>query len=91
MNKATIVRGELIGLKAKVKKSENKSLEGCKGKVIDETKNMLLIENGKIKKIPKKGTTFIFNVKTKKVVVEGDLLLGKPEQRLKRKVKRKRW
>lgn len=91
MNKTEIVKGELIGIKIKVEKSKNKSLEGCEGKVIDETKNMFVIENGKIKKIPKKGTIFTFNVKTKKMVMEGDLLLGRPEQRLKKKVKKKRW
>ncbi len=49
MKKAQIV-GMLIGKKIKVKNALNKSLLGISGKVIDETKNMLLLQTKKGKK-----------------------------------------
>lgn len=39
--------GKLIGKKIKVKKTKNKSLEGIKGTVINETKNMIVIKTKK--------------------------------------------
>lgn len=83
-----ITQHELIGLKAEIKESKNKSLTGLKGKVIDETRNMLKIETEKgEKEIPKKDCTFSFKLDDKKVQVEGRLLVGRPEDRIKRKVK----
>ena len=48
------LRQEFIGLKAKVIASKDPSIEGIEGIIIDETKNMLIIETSKgIKKIAK--------------------------------------
>ncbi len=48
-------KGELIGLNIEVIKSNNKANIGIKGKIIDETKNMIIIKNEKgIKKLIKK-------------------------------------
>ncbi len=86
-----ILRHELIGLRVEVKQAENPLHIGLKGLVVYETKNMLWIENekGKIKKIPKKGTKFMFTLPDgKKVLVEGSAILARPEERIKKKVRR---
>lgn len=86
-----ILQHELIGLKAEVKQAKNKLNEGIKGIVVNETKNMLWIENekGKIKKIPKKDTIFMFILPDgKKVLVDGNAILARPEERIKKKVRK---
>ena len=48
-----------IGKEVEVVDARNRSYIGIKGKVIDETKNLVIIErNGKVKKILKSGTKF---------------------------------
>ncbi len=83
-----LIRHEFIGLKVKVYKSKNKYMEGIEGIVVDETKNMLILETSKGEKmIPKKGTIFHFYLNDKVVEVEGDVIAFRPEDRIKRKVK----
>ncbi len=83
-----IVRHELIGLRVKVYKARNRCLEGIEGIVVDETKNMLIVETKKGEKmIPKKGTIFHFYLNDKVVEVDGDVIAFRPEDRIKRKVK----
>jgi RNase P/RNase MRP subunit p29 len=63
---------------------------GIKGTVIDETKNMLTLSNndGRIM-IPKDTSTFMFTLNDATLVqVDGYRLLGRPENRLKSKVRR---
>ncbi|MDD2665622.1 MAG: ribonuclease P protein component 1 [Methanocellales archaeon] len=80
---------ELIGLFAEVSASTNSSLVGIKGKVVDETRNLLVIEN---KKIPKSCSTFVFSIPNNKVKVDGKLLVSRPEDRIKRRLRGgKRW
>lgn len=85
-----LVKHELIGLTAEVAGSTNKLHVGTRGLVVDETKNTLTIETEKgIKKIQKKGTTFIFKISSgKKVKVNGNKIAVRPEDRLKLKVKK---
>ncbi len=81
-----ILRHELIGLDCIIVCSKNKQLIGKKGKVIDETKNMLILEiKGKINKIPKNICTFQFELGKKKMIVKGSMLVGRPEDRIKRR------
>ncbi|AEH06751.1 Ribonuclease P protein component 1 [Methanothermococcus okinawensis IH1] len=85
-----ILRHELIGLNVEIVKSPNLSLVGIKGKVVDETRNTLIIErfgSGKEIRIPKDVAVFRFELKDKSVDVIGSLLIGRPEDRLKRKIK----
>jgi len=84
---ANLVRHELIGLKVKIAKSTDKTQKGLTGKVIDETYNTLKIEtkNGE-KTVIKKNCVFIFALPNKvKVQVDGKLLVGRPEDRIKKK------
>ncbi len=85
-----LIRHELIGLKVEVVDSTNKFHIGIKGLVVDETKNLLIIETEKgIKKIQKKGTTFVFEIPNgKKVKVNGTIIAKRPEDRIKLKVKK---
>lgn len=85
-----LIRHELIGLEAGVIGSTNKFQIGIHGTVVDETKNTLTIETGKgLKKIQKKGATFIFKIPSgKKVKVVGNKIATRPEERIKLKVKK---
>ncbi|MEM4772667.1 MAG: ribonuclease P protein subunit [Nanoarchaeales archaeon] len=87
-NEYNLVRHELIGLKVKILDSKNKSLKKIKGIIVDETYNTIIIEekNKKRKVIPKKSTIFLFELENnKKVKVLGDILIGRPEDRIKKK------
>jgi len=84
-----ILRHELIGLEVEIVDATNPSLIGIKGRVVDETRNTLVIEkyNGKEVVIPKDVAVFKFKLKDKYVKVIGSLLVGRPEDRLKKKIK----
>ena len=77
------MKGELIGLMVKVIRSANKSNTGIKGKVIDETMNTLVIEKDNEKKILSKDQNE-FEFPEKKIRIDGGLLLGRPEDRIKK-------
>ena len=77
----TLKRHELIGLKCRVIRASNPVIIGTEGTVIDESKNMITIENDKRRKIPKKGAVFQFELE-KSVIVDGSDLLGRPEDRV---------
>jgi len=85
-----IIRHELIGLPVEIVESKNKFQAGIKGTVVDETKNLLIIETKRgIKKIQKKGAKFIFTIPDgRKVIVNGEKIALRPEERIKIKVKR---
>ncbi|RJS91117.1 ribonuclease P protein subunit [Candidatus Bathyarchaeota archaeon] len=87
-----IIQHEFIGLKAKVVKCANPYCEGIKGKVIDETRNTFLLEeNGIEKRVIKEISVFQFTYPDGTVVeISGKLLVGRPEDRIK-KIIRRRW
>ncbi|MHC1631362.1 MAG: ribonuclease P protein component 1 [Methanotrichaceae archaeon] len=88
-----IFRHELIGLPVEVAESTNLCLAGISGKVVDETRNMLLIETRKgTKHIFKSHTCFVFTLpQRRRVNVEGSVLVSRPENRIYKKVRRLRW
>ena len=76
-----------IGINAEVINSSSRELIGKKGKIIDETKNLIVIEsdNNREIKIPKNSCTFRFYTEDKSVVdVEGKKITFKPEDRAKK-------
>lgn len=85
-----LVRHELIGLDVKIAKSTDSSQKRLKGKVVDESYNTLTIEvKRKEKIIPKNNSIFIFTLPNKvKVQVDGKILIGRPEDRIKKKIPR---
>ncbi len=83
-NKKMLARSELIGLDVEVIESENRFNKGLKGKVIDETKNMFIIETKKGKKsIIKDQCIFEFKLKEKNIQINGKSLTTRPEERIK--------
>lgn len=82
-----MLRHELIGTQLEVIEASNRSLIGLKGRVIDETKSTLVIEKGnKEKSIPKKNTKMKITFKNASIEVKGDLLAGRPEDRMKKRI-----
>ncbi len=76
-----LLKGELIGMNVKV---IGKNIQG---KIIDETKNMLVIKTKEgIKKIIKKNSKMEFAIDNEKIAVEGNKLVARPEERIKLKV-----
>ncbi|MBI4010343.1 MAG: ribonuclease P protein component 1 [Candidatus Aenigmarchaeota archaeon] len=83
-----LVRHELISLPVKISKSTDLTQKGLSGKVIDETYNTIKIEakDGKEKTVIKGNCVFVFTLPNKtKVQVDGNLLVSRPEDRIKKK------
>jgi len=80
-----IKKHELIGLDVEVVQAKNQSLVGLNGKVVDETRNLLVIEtkDGE-KKVLKENTTFKFTLEKEAVEVDGLVLVGQSEDRIKK-------
>ena len=89
-----LLQHELIGLRTEVEDSSNRNMRGLCGTIVDETRNMIVIEeeHRKEKKIPKAGNVFVFelpeedaNVKMRiRMRVRGDMLVSRPEDRIKK-------
>ncbi|MEM4166031.1 MAG: ribonuclease P protein subunit [Candidatus Bilamarchaeaceae archaeon] len=73
ITKKNILHSTFIGLKVEIVKSSQKHLVGLKGTVVDETKNMLVIESEKKeRKIQKNSCVFRFFVDDGYVDVDGE-------------------
>ena len=85
-----IVRHEFIGSKGKIVKSPHADYVGINGEIIDETKNTFtILHKGKAKSIIKNGVVFNFNFSDGTIIeIYGKLLVGRPEDRLKKTIKR---
>ncbi|MFH1257186.1 MAG: ribonuclease P protein component 1 [Candidatus Diapherotrites archaeon] len=89
INARNLLAHELIGLQAEVIESTDRGRKGIKGRVVDETMNVLVVETVKgEKKVPKKEAGFVFDLEGEKAFVEGALLLARPEDRVKVFVKK---
>jgi len=83
-----IIRHELIGLNAEVVEAKNKDIVGIKGRIIDETQKTFTLETKKgIKKIQKGIAKFKLSFDKFEVIVDGKSLFGRPEDRIKKKIK----
>ena len=85
-----VIQCNLIGLKTKITQSSNPSQVGITGTVINETRNTFTIIQGKKRKtIGKNQAVFHFTLPDTTVVeIDGEVLVGKPEERLKRRIRR---
>jgi len=85
-----IIRYEFIGTQAKVAKSLHEDYLGLSGRVIGETRNTItLLDAGKAKNVIKEFSVFNFTFDDgTSVDVDGKLLVGRPEDRLKKTIKR---
>jgi len=71
---------ELIGLAVRVAKSSSTERVGIKGRVVDETKNTLVLDNGKV--LPKTECVFEFDI-NENVLLDGKTIMKRPEDRVK--------
>ncbi|HKZ89983.1 MAG TPA: ribonuclease P protein subunit [Thermoplasmata archaeon] len=77
-------KDELIGLRVRVVRATDPGLVGVEGRVVDETRNLLVVEaEGREKRIAKQGTRFRFDVRGS-VDIEGDDIRFRPEDRIKK-------
>lgn len=85
-----IVRSEFIGIEAEVSQSPHEDYVGLSGRVIDETKNTFtLLQANKAKRVVKDAAIFRFKYSDGTIVqINGKLLTGRPEDRLKKTIKR---
>ncbi len=90
-NAKNIIQHELIGLYCEVVSAKNSSQTGINGKIIDETARMLKIRTEKERKqISKAGTIFRIKLDGEKIDVNGDYILARPEDRIKKILKSSR-
>ncbi len=85
-----ILRHELIGTNVRIVKSNDPTLKGVQGTIMDETRNMITVQRrDKQIRVPKGVAVFRFKLRSGLVVdVEGYRLVGRPENRLKTRVRR---
>ena len=81
MNVKEIMKCGLIGLNAEAVDSKNKKMIGIKGKIVDETMNTIQIND---KMIMKKDTTFRIEKEDYVFDVDGNLLVGRIEDKVKK-------
>ncbi len=87
-NNRNIVLNELIGLKAKVKKSLDKKQRGLSGTVIDETKNTIVLDTKSgTKRVIKKTSVFEFSEGKKSFTVNGEEINFRPHERIEKAMK----
>ena len=87
MNKKAkdIAKHELIGLSAEITDSKNKFNIGIKGKIIDETKTSIIIQNNdKRKRLFKKNIILKIRIKDQEKEIKGEKLFGKSKERIKK-------
>jgi len=80
-----LLRHEFIGLRVEVAQSADPRLVGMKGLVVNETKNMIHVHDGKrMRMLSKEISTFRVRLPDKRIVsVEGKCMVSRPEDRLK--------
>ena len=85
-----IIRFEFIGSGAEITRSVHGGYVGLGGIVVGETKNTFtLISQGQTKNIIKDQAVFNFHLSDGTVAeIDGKLLVGRPEDRLKKSIKR---
>lgn len=88
-----LARHELIGLSVSVDGSTDSGLVGISGRIVDETRNTLLVETERgTKRIPKSNTSLTFTMPDgQRARVSGSILISQPENRINKKMQRTRW
>ena len=84
ITKENILRHELLGLPVEVVQAANPAQQGIAGRIVDETRNMLVIETPRgEKRIGKAHATFRLALPDGTVVdVSGSALVSQPEKRI---------
>lgn len=82
-----MLRQEFIGMNATIVSPGIHS--PITGKIVDETKNMILLERaGKELSISKKGSRISLRLDKGEVEILGDWIVGSPEDRIKKRIRR---
>ncbi len=85
-----IIKQEFIGSQITISKSNHADYIGLHGKVVTETKNTFsILHKNKIKSIIKNSAILRFKFLDGTIAeIDGHLLVGRPEDRLKKNIKR---
>jgi len=85
-----VINGEFVGTICHVTESRHAGYVGIKGEVVDESRNTFTVmQAGEAKSVVKEAAVFQFGYSDGTVVeIDGKLLVGRPEDRLKKTVKR---
>jgi ribonuclease P protein subunit POP4 len=85
-----IIRCEFIGIDVRVARSSHDCNIGICGKVVGETRNTFaILHDGKRKTVAKDSSVFHFKFPDRTIIeVNGRLLTGRPEDRLKKNIRR---
>jgi ribonuclease P protein subunit POP4 len=79
-----IINHELVGLYAQISQSTNNAIVGLSGKVVDETKSMIIIETKRgTKMVEKKHNKWNFTLNDQDFTVDGAAISKRPEDRIK--------
>lgn len=86
----TIIQHEFVGLEAAVTESSNPACRNISGVVVDETRNtFMILQGGRRKTVVKNQVVLRFRLPDESVVqIDGKVLVGRPEERLKRRIRR---
>ncbi|MDD5339870.1 MAG: ribonuclease P protein subunit [Candidatus ainarchaeum sp.] len=86
IDRKNLLFSTFIGLDVEISNSSQRKLVGLKGKVVDETKNLLIIEaHGKDVRVPKVSATFRFTLDDgDKLDVDGSKITFRPHERAKK-------
>jgi ribonuclease P protein subunit POP4 len=85
MKKRDFMKQEFIGLEAEVIASTHHGYRSLRGRIVNETKNTIVIEHeGKAKTVPKTGNEFLFTYGDEKIAVRGSEIRHRPEDRIKK-------
>jgi len=79
-----VLRHELIGLDVLVSGAKNPGQKGLSGRIIDETRNLLVIETPKgIRRVTKMHGIFRVSLPSSELVeIDGSVLVSAPEKRI---------
>jgi ribonuclease P protein subunit POP4 len=87
IDRKNLLFSTFIGLAVEIANSSQRKLVGLKGKVVDETKNLIVIEKegGREVRVPKISSTFRFTVDDGSTVdVDGPKITFRPHERPKK-------
>jgi ribonuclease P protein subunit POP4 len=87
----SIVQHEFIGIFTKIVKSSNPHAVGITGKIVDETRNTFTLScnDGEKKVVIKDTAVFDFVLPDGTTVeIDGKVIMGRPEERLKKRPRR---
>lgn len=80
-----LIAHELIGLDVQVTKSADRNRVGTRGTIINETERTFVVRTAvRDVIVPKNDSTFLFQLGTKRIEVQGWTLVAKPEERTRR-------